>query len=63
MVNNGKMVNKVNGELIAVRKRVFGARFRIVRGIRCISETLRVYCEFVDLSGVFSEITVLGIRV
>ena len=27
-------------------------------GIRCISETLRVYCEFRDLSGVFGEKTV-----
>ena len=58
MFNDGKTVNNANGEITAVTKRVFGERFRKLRGIWCIFETLKVYCEFVDLSGVFGEITV-----
>ena len=42
------MVNKVNGELTAVKKRVFGAQKWKVEGIWWIVETLRVFGEITD---------------
>ena len=56
--SDGNIINKSNGGLTVVRKRVSSAQFSKLKGIRCISETLRVYGKFLDLSGVFGEKTV-----
>ena len=58
-LHDGKIVNKANRELTEVRKRASGVRFRKLRVIWCIFKTLRVYSEFVNLSGVFGEKTLI----
>ena len=55
------MVNKANSELTKVRKRTSGARFEKLKGIWCIFGTLRVYREFLNLSGLFGEISNFGL--
>ena len=44
-----------NGEVVSIRKRAYGERFRKLNDIWWIFETLRIYSEIFGLSGVYGE--------